>query len=327
MRIYPPCAHQPPLIPARLLLSLLVLLTISLTANAQIRGDGCDAFRELLKAKPPGDQKAGSVLFFAKYTSDTIDPQREDSRINITNTHPMNDIDVHLYFVDGSSCSIADAQMTLTPNQTVSFLSSDLDPGVVGYLVAVANYSGVPTQFNFLMGDVYIHELSGLTTMLPAMAIEKVSGGDLMVTPESTADLVFDGTQYERLPQTVAVSSFNSQAADETVLALFIPTTNLGIGTNESTSIFTLLYDDTERVRSTSFLIRCYRRLPLSSLRVIDGLNNFVREGHTGWIKMTTMNDRPILGASFTRGLRFSGALNFKHISLLNTYTITVPVF
>jgi hypothetical protein len=39
------------------------------------------------------------------------------------------------------------------------------------------------------------------------------------------------------------------------------------------------------------------------------------------------MTERPILGASFTRGQRFSGALNFKQISLLKTYTITVPVF
>lgn len=327
MRIYPPFPHQPRLIPVHLLLILLAFLTSVLTVNAQIRTDGCDPFRELLKAKPPGDQKAGSVLFFAKYTSDTIDPQREDTRLNITNIHTMQDIDVHLYFVDGSSCSIADAQMTLTPNQTTSFLASDLDPGIVGYLIVVANYSGVPTQFNYLMGDAYYHELSGLTAVLPAMAVEKISGGDLLVTPESTANLVFDGTEYERLPQTVAVSSFNSQVTDETILALFVPTTNLGIGTNESESIFTLVYDDTERVRSTSFLIRCYRRMPLSGLRVIDGINNFVREGHTGWIKLTTMNERPLLGAAFTRGLRFSGALNFKHISLLKTYTITVPVF
>jgi len=327
MRIYPPLPHQPRFLFAHFLPTLFAVLTMSLIANAQIRGDGCDAFRELLKAKPPSDQKAGSVLFFAKYTSDTIDPQREDTRINITNIHPMQDIDVHLYFVDGSTCSIADAQLTLTPNQTVAFLASDLDPGVVGYLVAVANYSGVPTQFNYLMGDAYYHELSGLTAMLPAMAVEKVSGGDLPVTPESTANLVFDGAQYERLPQTVAVSSFNSQITDETTLALFVPTTNLGIGTNDSNSIFTLVYDDIERVRSTSFLIRCYRRMPLSGLRVIDGINNFVREGHSGWIKMTTMDERPILGAAFTRGLRFGGALNFKHISLLPAYTITVPVF
>lgn len=327
MRSYPPLPHQPRFLLTPLLATILAIFLISLPASAQVRTDGCDVFRELLKNKPPSDQKAGSILFFAKYTSDTIDPQREDTRINITNIHTMQDIDVHLYFVDGSTCSIADAQLTLTPNHTVSFLVSDLDPGVVGYLVAVANYSGVPTQFNYLMGDAYYHELSGLTAMLPAMAVEKVSGGDLVVTPESTADLVFDGAQYERLPQTVAVSSFNSQVTDETTLSLFVPTTNLGIGTNESHSIFTLVYDDTERVRSTSFLIRCYRRLPLTGLRVIDGMNNFVREGHTGWIKMTTMNERPILGAAFTRGLRFSGALNFKHISLLKTYTITVPVF
>jgi len=41
---------------------------------------------------------------------------------------------VHLFFVDGATCSIADSLVCLTPNQTASFLASDIDPGTTGYI-------------------------------------------------------------------------------------------------------------------------------------------------------------------------------------------------
>jgi hypothetical protein len=61
-----------------------------------------------------------------------------DSQISLTNTNPVNPAYVHLFFVDGSSCTVADQIVTLTQNQTISFLASDFDPGVTGYLIAVA---------------------------------------------------------------------------------------------------------------------------------------------------------------------------------------------
>lgn len=322
MRRFLPLTHAQ----VSILAALFAVFAFNAEALAQIRTDPCEAYIELLRNTAPSDQKAGSILFFAKYTSDTVDPQREDTQINITNTDVTADIDVHLYLVDGSTCAVADSQITLSPNQTSSFLASDLDPGVVGYLIAVANYEGVPTWFNHLIGDAYIHDLDGQLGMLPAMAVGRVSHDDVRVSINDTADLVFDGNQYERLPRVVALSSFISQVTHNTTLAVFVPTPNLVTGSNTASTIFTLLYDDTERVRSTSFVTRCYRRVPLSDLRVIDGLNNFVKAGRTGWIKLMTAAEQPLLGAAFTRGPLFNGALNFRSLSLLQSYTITVPV-
>jgi len=306
--------------------TLLAIFLVHSDASAQIRTDPCEAYLSLLRNSPPSDQKAGSILFFAKYTSDTVDPQREDTQINITNTNVEADVDVHLYLVDGSTCAVSDSRVTLSPNQTSSFLASDLDPGIVGYIVAIANYEGVPTWFNYLIGDAYYHELDGQVGMLPAMAISRVSHDDVRVKPNETADLVFDGNEYERLPRVVALSSYLSQVTHNTTLALFVPTQNLIFGGNSASTIVALLYDDTERVRSASFIARCYRRVPLLDLRVPEGLNNFVKAGHTGWIKVMTAAEQPLLGAAFTRGPQFNGALNLRHLSLLNTFTITVPV-
>src|SRR5262249_42964445 len=64
------------------------------------------------------DQKPGSVLFFNLYTSNAANPLAENTRFSLTNTSPANVAFVHLFFVDGGSCSVADAYICLTPNQT-----------------------------------------------------------------------------------------------------------------------------------------------------------------------------------------------------------------
>ena len=307
------------------LLIAMFVLNPNALALAQIRTDPCEAYIELLRNTPPSDQKAGSILFFAKYISDASDPIHENTQIHITNTHPTGDVDVDLYFVDGSTAAVDNARLTLAPNQTTSFLAGDVDPGVVGYIVAVANFTGVPITFNYLIGDAYIHEMDGQVGMLPAMAVGRVSRDDVRTT-ETSANLIFDGREYERLPQTVVVSSFNSQTTHSTTLATFVPTTNLGFAVNDANTITALVYDDTGRVRSTSFLMRAYRRTPLTSLRISEDLNNFVKASRTGWIKLMTTAERPLMGAVFTRGPEFNGAMNLRQTSLLNSYTITVPV-
>ena len=97
-------------------------------------------------ASEASDQKAGSVLVYNIYTSNT-DPTKQNTRINMTNVHPTLPAFVHLFFV-AEGCGIADSYVCLTANQTTSFLASDLDPGTTGYLVAVAvdGVRGCPTS-------------------------------------------------------------------------------------------------------------------------------------------------------------------------------------
>src|SRR5262249_11485626 len=101
------------------------------------------------------DQKAGSLLVFNTYTSSASAPAQENTRINITNTHPTDFAFVHLFFVEGTSCGVADTFICFTPNQTASFTTADADPGTRGYIVALAVdfRDGTPAFFHLLIGD------------------------------------------------------------------------------------------------------------------------------------------------------------------------------
>jgi hypothetical protein len=288
-----------------LLISLLVVLSNSSAAQSFL-----------------SDQKAGSVLFFNKYKSSITNPSAEDTQISITNTHQSLPVEVHLFFVDGNTCSVADTFIHLTPNQTVSFLASDFDPGVQGYLVAIAGSGFSPTQFNFLIGNARLRELDGRQADLQAVAVSKLSPGDV-----TSGNLVFNGIEYEQLPQVIALSSFNSQLTDSTHLVLYSPPDNLIAGGGAVTvRVFALIYDDIERPFSTNFNVNCYAQIPLNTLRVNLGLNNIVPLGRTGWIRLNSLN-RPILGSVLNKGPIFNSGHNLHTLALFSSFTMTVPAF
>src|SRR5215510_1038608 len=273
------------------------------------------------------DMKPGSVLFYNKYTSNPGNPDQGDTQINITNTNHPADSYIHLFLFFCATCSVADSFISLTANQTTSFRVSDFDPGITGYIVAVAIAGGAPTQFNWLIGDEYTRESDNRVANLAAVSIARVSSADVLPDIDGTASLIFNGTEYERLPASVALSSFNSQVDANTQVNIYVPSANLITGGASTTSLFLLVYDDTERVVSTTARVGCYTTIQLSSLRVVGGgINNLVPTGRTGWIRFTG-GSRPLLGASIQRGSVFSGGHNLHALTLLPTYTIQIPAF
>ena len=109
-------------------------------------------------ASEVSDQKAGAVLIYPFYTSNPAAANVQNTRFNITNTSTTSAAFVHLFFVDGATCSVSDRYICLTANQTLTFLASEQDPGTRGYLVAVSvdGVFGCPNAFNFLIGDEYV---------------------------------------------------------------------------------------------------------------------------------------------------------------------------
>ena len=274
----------------------------------------------------PSDHTPASALVFTKYTSSATNPTAQDTQINITNVNSNFGISIHLFMVDGNTCSVADFFLSLTPNQTGTFYASDLDPGVTGYIFAVAS-SGEPTQFNYLIGDAYIREADGKLANLQAWGFEKHTPGSVTPNGDGTANMVFDGVEYDRMPSMLAASNFNSQVDHSTNLVMVAPMTNYLVGNPVNVNVFTLIYNDVEDSFSTSLRVRCIVQIPLLTLRVPGGnVNAIVRAGRTGWIRLNAINS-PILGSIMQRGPVFVGGHNLHPIALLPTFRTTVPAF
>jgi hypothetical protein len=286
-------------------------------------------------------QKAGSVLVFPLYSSDPTSPARENARFHLTNIHPSRAVAVHLFFIEFDSPFIADSYVCLTPSQTSSFLASDLDPGITGYLIAIATDKelGCPINFNYLIGDEFVKLASGHATNLNALAFAALAGEPVPCDGESSiAEIKFDGLQYNAAPQVLALSNFPSPAdGNSTLLVLARLNGNLASGLSSIGQVFGLLYDDQERAASFEFSTtrRLFREMLSNSFpRTTPRLGALIASGRSGWLKLWRTSDGPMIGAAINfnpNATSNSAAFNQGH--LLHTLTLStngsleVPIF
>jgi uncharacterized delta-60 repeat protein len=280
-------------------------------------------------------QRAGSVLIFNLYTS-TVTTGQQDTRIVLTNINPIHKTYVHLFFIDGTNCSVADMFVTLTQNQTLSMLASDIDPGATGYIVAVAtNETGCPIVANDLLGGVYVKFESGHRANLSAYGVAALPSNLAVWGCDSStifATLRFDGVMYDQLPRTLAIDSLPSRAGgDSTMLIVNRLGGDLAVGAGRLGALFGLLYDDAEM--SASFSLTG----GTCQLRGILG-NNFPRTaprydavipaGRTGWMKFSAGETQGLGGAmiNFSPG-GFNQGHNLHVLTTTDAVTYTVPVF
>ncbi|MEP7339749.1 MAG: putative Ig domain-containing protein [Acidobacteriota bacterium] len=303
--------------------------------------------------------KPGSILFIGLAVSGATaggsgDSNQNNTRMNLTNVHPTLNVVVHLFFIDGTTCSVADSFLCLTANQTTSFLMSDLDPGTMGYMMMVAvdgpagfaggNNTGCPISFNYLIGNANIKftssprreaDLSG-----ESVAAQFGSPAPGCNPNSSLAELRFDGspTGYNQLPRVLALDSIGSRAdGNDTILMLGRIDGNWATGLEPIGPVFGLLYSDTEAVASFSFNAgTCLFRQPLSNNfpRTSPRFEQFIPAGRTAWLKLWAGNDVALLGAAFNRNDNsqtsagaFEGGHNLHVLKLLPSAVITVPVF
>ncbi len=290
------------------------------------------------------DQKAGSILFYNIYTSGATSGNAENTRINITNTSVTSASFVHLYFVS-AGCAIADSFICLTATQTASFLASDVDPGVKGYIVAVAvdGVLGCPVAFNWLIGDEYVKFQTGHAANLGAVAFAALYNG---IVPNCTADsftavVRFNGVVgngYNAAPAVVALDNIGSRAdGNDTMIILNRVGGNLGIGASSLGSLFGLLYDDAENVLSFSVTGGCQLMSSVTNNfpRTTPRFETFVPAGRTGWIKIYNQNGAiGILGSAINFNANaassagaFNGGHNLHHLTLNTAEAYVVPVF
>src|SRR5262245_26681809 len=289
------------------------------------------------------DQKAGSILIYNFYSSGATSGNTQNTRINITNTSTTSAAFVHLFFV-ADSCQVADSFICLTANQTASFLASDIDPGVSGYIVAIANDGviGCPVAFNHLIGDEFVKLSTGHAANLGAEAFAALFAGTLpgCDANSTTANINFNGAVggYNQVPRVLAADSIPSRAdGNDTLIIINRINGNLATGATTLGTLFGLLFDDAESVFSFSVTGGCQLRGSLSNTfpRTTPRFEQVIPAGRTGWLKIfNNAADAGILGAQINANANagaqagaFNGGHNLHKLTLSATNTYTMPVF
>jgi predicted extracellular nuclease len=306
------------------------------TVNCQVLGPGTPAPSTSILS----DQRAGSALIYNIYTSSAIAPNAQNTSVSVTNIEPSRPAYVHFFFVDGSTCSVADSYLCLTPNQTATFFASDLDPGTTGYIMAVAvDQNGCPVNFNYLIGGEYVKFASGHSANLGAEAVSAIAGALPLCNENSTlAQLSFDGVSYGALPRVLALDNVPSRAdGNDTMLILNRIGGDLSATAAPLTHIYGIFYNDTETGVSFDFNPNsCQIRSSISNHfpRIPTRFEQFVPSGQSGWLKLYSTDDQGILGLAINFNINAAAKANaFNHghnlhkLRLTLNVSLTIPVF
>jgi hypothetical protein len=317
-----------------LFLTGLMLIAFSGTTQAADPGTPFDA------NSLPSGQRAGSLLVYNVYTSSVTAPALQNTKISITNTSDSIPTNVHLFFIDGLSCSIADRYICLTPNQTAVLLASEQDPGTTGYLLAVATYNdGLPSQHNYLIGDEYVKFDTGHFASLGADAYAKNNPGIVVSADGTIASLTLDGlnlgSSYSVASRVLAVDNIGS-AADGNDTLLIINRLSGNLTTTASTigAAFGILFDDAERPHSFNFNGGCHFRIRLNDAfpKTAPRFSQVIPAGQSGWMKFWSQGEFGISGAVIVKTTT-SGAGSFNEGHTLHGLRFTLgagygmPVF
>jgi hypothetical protein len=284
------------------------------------------------------DQKPGSVLIYNYYTSNPVGGLR-NTEITFTNTHPQRSAKVRIFFIS-FDCAVADSFICLTANQTATFLISNVDPGVSGYIVAYAVEpdSGCPTSFNYLIGSASVKLESGHTANLNALSVAALYQGKLPGCQSSSrvATLSFDGRSYNQLPQVLAIDKLRSPAdGNETLLIVNSLNGDLALGAQGVGDLDGELFN--EAGRSFSFTRSCFcgfaARLNEEFPQTMPTLGSVIPASRTGWMKLQARRGWALGGASISFNAKqadhdtvFNGGHNLHHLELTTT-SLQVPVF
>ena len=314
----------------RILAALWLCYGLHATARAQQPGTA------LPSASDASDLKMGSVLVYNFYTSGLANSGLQNTRFSITNTDNRHNAYVMLYFVDGSSGLAAGVYICLTPYETAYFLASDVDPGITGYVIAVAvDRNGCPVSHNFLMGSANVKLASGHIANYSAVVFAALYAGTLPgCNPLGlTARVAFDGVSYNRAPRALALDKLHSPAdGNSTLLVLNRLDGNALSGTPALDALFGSLFDDNSTEVSFSVTQNtCQLRATLSDTfpRTAPRLSVLIPAGHSGWLRLYALNNVAVSGLAlnFNPNSVFTGGGNLDTLSLTDTGGFTIRVF
>ena len=272
--------------------------------------------------------QSGSLLVFPLFSSSATNPRAHNTRLSLTNQHATHNVTIHLYFVDGSAGAAQQAVLQLGPQQTSSLLASDYDPGLTGYLLALAvnENTACPTQFNELLGEASIKLGNGFAANLQAESFF-LHTAFACGSGATQVDLRFDGRQYSQAPRVTALSS--TAGSGETLLALLRWGGALGTPLQTGSGV---LYDAQTRPLGFTFSHpqpQLLRVLANGFPNTTPAFPALLPTGSSGWLKLWLDTEAALLGAVLQTAGNAPGAAQGRRLhtlTLANSVTLTVPL-
>ena len=266
----------------------------------------------------------GSLLVYPEFDNVT------GSQTILTLTHNgTSEIDVEFVYIDGDSCEEFNRVERMTPNDTLTLLTSFHNPNHqrgFAYVFARDTVSGAPIVSNTLSGNALVisggfepgsGEGPGKTAaeyQINAIAFLGI-GANGLTDLDSDGHRDLDGLEYAQAPDEILIPRFYGQtatAAFDTSLILL----SLSGGAQFDTTLDFLIYNDNEEIFSSEYSFHCWEKTSLLDVSGIFAQN---------YLSMYTDQDPDeLLGADSieTGWMRIDGG-----VATSSTTTINDPAF
>ncbi|HND55172.1 MAG TPA: hypothetical protein PLV92_22315, partial [Pirellulaceae bacterium] len=203
----------------------------------------------------------GSLLLYPEYDNRTADT----TLISCTNVLSTA-VEVHFKFVDGTSCLEFDFRRTLTPNDTLTFLTSFVNPNSTqGYVYAYAQdpTTHTPIVHNGLIGQVVaLQGLEGIGHSFDAVTFRGI--GDGVVTDlDGDGHRDLNGLEYSGAPEEILIPRFLGQDVTPRSELVLIA---LSGGRAFTTTLDFAIFNDNEEPFSAQYTFQCWERVPLPAI-------------------------------------------------------------
>ncbi len=210
----------------------------------------------------PRDRGApGSLLVYPHF--DNRAPAK--TLYTVTNIDTQRTIDVHFVFLDAQNCLEANFTRRLTPRDTLSFLTSAMNPNMAeGWCFAYAQdpATGAAAKHDFLVGRMSrVDGVAQVDYDLNAVVFRAVAGPATDVDGDGLRDL--DGVEYEEAPDEILIPRFFAQDEQFTSELILLA---LG-GSGAFSNIVDLrIYNDNEEIFSLQTQFTCWSKTRLADL-------------------------------------------------------------
>lgn len=265
-------------------------------------------------AAAAGGRSPGSLLVYPVYDSNpgsgtliSLTNTKEDPSFN-PNTNLNGVVDVHFVYIDGVNWSEFNRFERLTPNDTFTIVASSHNPNSeMGFLycIALSPVTREPIAFNWLIGDEIVADGSGNWLYgFDAIAYKSLAPEGQPTDVNLDGLLSLDGTEYEAVPDTLAISSFLAVGTTEADLVLI----SLLGDSDYQTRIDFEIFNDNEVEFSATYSFRCWTTVAIDAIDQVfthsflittnvDPRSNGVPQT-TGWVRIDGDRAVDVVGSS-----------------------------